>query len=62
MEYALIDEYEKRGLAERVKQIANYDYQGSRVVNGNWYQVHDLYMLAMTGDCISREYRELFNH
>lgn len=58
MEDALIDEYEKKGLTEMVKAIAGYDYKGRRTAMGNWWQVNDLHMLAMTGECDSREYRE----
>jgi len=58
METALIEEAQEKGFREQVKQIAGYDYKGQRPHNCNWWQVSDLHMLALTGECEQREYNE----
>lgn len=55
-EYALIHESEDKGFRQRVYDIAMYNYNGPHVVNGNWWQLHDIAMLAMTGTCERRDY------
>ncbi len=59
MEEALIEEYQEKGLREQVLRIAGYDYKGVHTpTNCNWWQLNDLHMLAITGECEQREYNQ----
>lgn len=57
-ESALIDEYENCAWRDRVRSIAAYDFHGIKPRGANWWQVHDLHMMALGFDDPRRDYSE----
>lgn len=56
---ALIEEYERRGLADRVRRIAAHDYHGICSYMSLWWQLLDIHMLVMGSDDHARDYRAI---